>query len=243
MRLAATVVLLRDGVNGPEVFALRRAAGMVFAAGVLAFPGGGVDPTDEVSPPFTGRPVGWWSDRLGLPGPQASSVLAAAVREVFEETGVLLGETGQHHRREQLRLDLAAHRVGLAEVLAEQGIPAAFDDLVPWARWITPPGPPRRYDTFFFVAALPAGQQAALLTTEADIGEWARPADLIADGLAGRRSIMPPTMSTLYQLSAKDSVAETLAAEREITPIRPRVVSGPGEPLRVVIDGHEVPLS
>ena len=245
VRRAATVVLARDGDRGLEVFTLHRAAALVFAPGVVAFPGGGVDPTDRAEITVPGRPLSWWAQRLAVPEPEAAELLAAAVRELFEETGVLLGgappvEPEPSAERERLRLELTAHRIGVADVLAAEGIPAPFDQLVPWARWITPPGQTRRYDTFFFVAPVPDGQQAAMVTTEADHGQWDRPADLIAAHAAGERAIMPPTLSVLHQVGDAASVAELLTIERTVRAVRPRVISAPGEPLRVDVEGREM---
>ena len=244
VRRAATVLLTRDGDRGLEVFTLHRAAAMVFAPGVVAFPGGGVDPTDRAALAVPGRPLSWWAQRLDLPEPEVAELLAAAVRELFEETGVLLGappvEPHVTAERERLRLELTAHRIGIADVLTAEGIEAPFDQLIPWARWITPPGPPRRYDTFFFVAVAPDGQEAAIVTTEAEHGQWDRPADLIAAHAAGERAIMPPTLSVLHQVSDAATVAELLATQRTITAVRPRVISAPGEPLRVEVEGREM---
>jgi len=243
VRRAATVVLARDGDRGVEVFTLHRAAAMVFAPGVVAFPGGGVDPTDRMAIAVPGRPLSWWALRLELPEPEVAELLAAAVRELFEETGVLLGAPAGpagNAARERQRLELTAHRIGVADVLAAEGIEAPFDQLVPWARWITPPGQTRRYDTFFFVAAVPDGQRAAMLTTEAEHGQWDLPGDLIAAHAAGERAIMPPTLAVLHQVGDAASVAELLATERPIRAVRPRVISAPGEPLRVEVEGREL---
>jgi 8-oxo-dGTP pyrophosphatase MutT (NUDIX family) len=243
IRRAATVVLVRDGATGLQVYSLQRTAALDFAAGVLAFPGGGVDPTDRLPVPPHGRSASWWAERLEVTESDAGEILAAAVRELFEETGVLLGAaaTGgaEAVERDRLRVELAAHRSGIAAVLVEQGVATPFDALVPWARWITPPGQSRRYDTFFFVAAVPPGQQPEMLTSEADHGRWDRPVDLLEAHAAGELAIMPPTLATLHQIGALRSVAEVLAAQRVIRPIRPRVVSAPGEPMRVEVDGQE----
>ncbi len=192
-----------------------------------------------------GRPLSWWAQRLEVPEPEAAEVLAAAVRELFEETGVLLGAAAPAGpepaaERERRRLELTAHRIGVADVLAAERLAAPFDKLVPWARWITPPGPKRRYDTFFFVATVPDGQQAAMVTTEAEHGQWDRPADLIAAHAAGLRAIMPPTLSVLHQVGDAATVAEVLATQRPIRAVRPRVISAPGEPLRVEVEGREM---
>ena len=100
------------------------------------------------------------------------------------------------------------HRVTLSAALAAADLRLRADLLRPWANWITPPGRTRRYDTFFFVAALPAGQQAEMLTTEADLGQWRSPQALFAERDAGTTALMPPTMAMLTDLAGYDSVAE-----------------------------------
>ena len=110
--------------------------------------------------------------------------------------------------------------------------------LRPWANWITPEGNPRRYDTFFFVAALPPGQQARMLTTEAESGRWATPADLLAEHDAGSLAMMPPTLAMLLDLQRAGSVQQAMSSPRNVTPVTPTVVSKPGEPLQVRVDGR-----
>jgi 8-oxo-dGTP pyrophosphatase MutT (NUDIX family) len=189
-RLAATVLLLRPAPpeGAPEVYLVRRAAGMAFASGMYAFPGGSVDPDD-----YRGEPLaGGWPVRLGQPEPAASAVVRAAVREVAEETGVRLAPAG----------------------------------LVAWTRWITPEFEPRRYDTYFFLAALPAGERPAAISGEADRTEWARPAAAVARLEAGELRMLPPTAVTLRDLAGYRSVAAALAAavaRDPATPILPRV--------------------
>ena len=89
-------------------------------------------------------------------------------------------------------------------------------------------GRTRRYDTFFFVAALPDGQQAEMLTTEADLGQWRSPQALFAERDAGTTALMPPTVAMLTDLAEFGSVAEAMAAERTVTPVRVRAGDFPG---------------
>jgi 8-oxo-dGTP pyrophosphatase MutT (NUDIX family) len=242
-RDAASVVLLRDTVEGPEAFLLRRAAGMAFAAGMTAFLGGGVDPRDaDVSVAWTGPDPDWWARRFGCHPRLATALVCAAVRETFEEAGVLLAGPDAHSvvadtaAYADARQALEARAISLAQFLAEAGLVLRADLLRPWANWVTPAEEVRRYDTRFFVAALPEGQRADGGTSEADDVTWRRPVDALADWQQGRRFLLPPTWTTLAELAECGTVAEAMAAERVITSIMPRVVRRDGV-LRVVLPG------
>ncbi|MCX5013122.1 MULTISPECIES: NUDIX hydrolase [unclassified Streptomyces] len=229
-RRAATVMLLRDTPAGPVVHMLRRRASMAFAGGAYAYPGGGVDPRDEE------HQVGWagpsrddWARRLGTDARTAQAIVCGAVRETFEEAGVLLaGETPDTvvgdttgDDWEADRQALVARELSFAEFLDRRGLRLRSDLLGAWARWITPEFEPRRYDTWFFVAALPEGQRTRNASTEADRTVWIRPADA-ADGYdKGELLMMPPTISTLRSLEPYGSAAEALAAAgaQDLTPV------------------------
>ncbi len=233
IRPAATVMLIRDTHPGLEVFVLRRVAAMAFAPGMTVFPGGGVDPTDRVGPlAWLGPDQAWWADHLQVEPDAARGLLVAAVRELFEETGVLLagvpGDGPIGGLDDSTRLAMIDHRITLSAALAVAGLHLRADLLRPWANWITPPGRTRRYDTFFFVAALPDGQQAEMLTTEADLGQWRSPQALFAERDAGTTALMPPTVAMLTDLAEFGSVAEAMAAERIVTPVRVRAGDFPG---------------
>lgn len=183
-RRAATVMLLRDTAAGPAVHMLRRRASMAFAGGAYAYPGGGVDPRDD------DRAVRWagpsrdvWAARLGVDAASAQAIVCAAVRETYEEAGVLLaGETASTVVGDLSGDDWEADRAALvdralsfAEFLDRRGLVLRSDLLGAWARWITPEFEPKRYDTWFFVAALPDGQRTRNASTEADRTVWVRP--------------------------------------------------------------------
>ncbi|MER6479743.1 NUDIX hydrolase [Streptomyces filamentosus] len=229
-RRAATVLLLRDADTGPEVHMLRRRASMAFAGGAYAYPGGGVDPRDEQPVRWAGPPLEEWAARLGLDEPaQAQAVVCAAVRETFEEAGVLLaGETAgtvvgdtTGEDWERGRRALVAHELSFADFLDRRGLVLRSDLLGAWARWITPAFEQRRYDTWFFVAALPAGQRTRDVSGEADRTVWTRPADAAAGYDRGELTMMPPTIATLRALQPCGTAAEALAAagKQDLAPV------------------------
>lgn len=234
-RPAATVMLLREGQTGIEVFVMHRVAGMAFAPSVTVFPGGGVDPSDSHEPPWSGPDRAWWAQALAKDEPLASALVVAAVRELFEETGVLLsdGVLGEPER-----LAVAQHRSSLHEVMTRHHLRLRSELLRPWANWITPPGHPRRYDTFFFLAAQPEGQQAQMLTSEAESGRWARPVDLLGEHASGALAMMPPTLAMLMDLQRADTVQWAMSQSRTVTPLTPVVRSRPGESLEIEADGR-----
>jgi len=241
---AATVMLLRDAPAGPEVFLQRRVAGMPFAGGMTVFPGGGVDGRDRAAVAWAGPPPGWWAERFGCEPALAQAIVCAAVRETFEESGVLLAGPDEHGvvddaaRYHDARAALVARELSMAQFLGEAGLVLRADLLRPWANWVTPEGEPRRYDTRFLLAALPAGQQADAVTSEAADAGWQAPQAALADWQAGRRWLLPPTWYTLTELAGHASVAELLSAagSRRIEKIMPRVVRDP-DGLRVVLPG------
>lgn len=230
-RDAATVVILRDHPeHGLQVFMLRRAASMAFAPGAYVFPGGSVDPRDS------GRTIGWtgpdpaaWGMAFGADETLAGELVCAAVRETFEESGVLLaGPTADSVIDDTRGADWETDRQALldrtlsfAELLDRRGLVLRSDLLRPWAHWITPAIERKRYDTRFFMAAIPPGQRARDVSTEADRVAWLAPAEAVARMRAGKLALLPPTLVTLLELTAYDSVAAVLAAEREISPRLP----------------------
>jgi 8-oxo-dGTP pyrophosphatase MutT (NUDIX family) len=240
-RDAATVVLVRDGDRGLEVFLQRRAATMAFAAGMSVFPGGGVDQRDaETSVDWLGPRPEVWADRFGCAEPVARALVCAAVRETFEESGVLLAGTEDSVVEDATRYGdardaLSSRALSLASFLGQAELTLRADLLRPWANWITPPQEKHRYDTRFFAAVLPDGQQADAASTETESSKWQRPGEALADAEAGRSRLLPPTWYTLSELTEFSSVAEVLAAERTIEPITPTLVSE-GDHIRVVVE-------
>ncbi|GLZ33000.1 NUDIX hydrolase [Lentzea sp. NBRC 105346] len=241
VRDAVTVVLLRDGAEGLEAFLLRRVTGMAFAGGMTVFPGGGVDRRDaDASVAWAGPDPAWWGQVFGVDEATARAFVCAAVRETFEESGVLLAGPDATSVVADTRPFAAARKalvdreLSLAQFLADANLVLRADLLRPWANWVTPVGEPRRYDTRFFVAALPEGQLADGETTEASHSAWQRPSDAIADAREGRHMLMPPTMRTLDEVGALGSVSAVMAEERSIDKIIPKLVRD-GDVVRVVL--------
>ncbi len=230
---ASTVVLLRDGEQGLEVYLLRRTKGMPFAGGMTAYPGGGVDPRDaDIEIGWVGPSPGEWAAAFGCDEPMARELVSAAVRETFEEAGVLLaGDPAggavvpdvSGDDWEEQRQALLSRELSLTELLAGRGLALRSDLLRPFAHWITPPVEPRRYDTKFFAAALPVGQEARHVSGEADEASWLTPAGALAELRAGTRPMLPPTSHTLGQLESFPDVAAALAGSppEPLQPISP----------------------
>jgi 8-oxo-dGTP pyrophosphatase MutT (NUDIX family) len=236
-RLAATVVLLRDTAAGAEAYLIKRSSTMAFAGGRYAFPGGRVDPLDaEIAPEaWAGPSPAAWAARFGCTEADARALVCAAARETFEETGVLLAGSGADPGSfvgsttapdwEADRLAMEAHELPLGELLTRRGLVLRSDLLAGWSRWVTPDFEPRRYDTAFFVAALPAGQAAREVSGETEGTLWAPPAKALADHAAGLVSMLPPTIATLREIAAHRDAAAVLAAAaaRPLAPIQASV--------------------
>lgn len=229
-RPAATVLLVRDhprpqpGRTPLQVFLQRRVAGMAFAGGMTVFPGGGVDAADRPDPDrWAGPEPRWWAERLGVDADLAGALVHAAVRETFEECGVLLAGPGTPADLDRHRADVVARRRSFADVLADTGLVLRADLLRAWARWITPHGSPRRYDTAFFVALVPDGQVADAHTTEAVEALWWHPDEALERWQEGEMQLMTPTARTLQEIAGLGGSAAVLTAaqERVIVPITP----------------------
>ncbi len=228
-RAAATVVLLRPSGSGFQVYVLKRATTMVFG-GVYAFPGGGVDASDR---PETLRDD--WAERLGVSDQAARAVVGAAARELFEEAGVLLagpraepGDAGaavvgdvSAADWEADRAAVAARELTMTDLLQRRDLQLRDDLLLPWARWITPEFEPKRFDTWFFVALLPASQTARDVSGEAERAHWITPEQ------SAELTMLPPTRTMLNDLTAYREIAEVVAAASRrdaATPVMPRVI-------------------
>jgi 8-oxo-dGTP pyrophosphatase MutT (NUDIX family) len=238
-RPAATAVLARDGARGPEVLLLRRHRASGFVPGAWVFPGGRVDAADAGSAlrtHFAADP----------PAEPALEYYVAALREVFEETGVLLARADAHetapdasadaalaHWREELLADRAT-LLDVARATGRRLDPAA---LVPIAHWITPVAEPRRYDTRFFLAPLPAGCTACADAREMSDERWLRPADALASFRDGQLPMVFPTVRTLEQLAGFADLASLTDHFRDlpVQAVQPRLVRTRGG-IGIVVD-------
>lgn len=245
VRDAATVILLRDAAQGPEAFTMERALTMAFSAGATVFPGGKVDAADAVADEFfTGTDLSYWQQSLATHTEQAKRLLMAAVRETFEEVGVLFarpfrgGSLVEPGRFELERAGIEAGDLLFSDFLRQYELTPDFTYLRPWSRWITPVGETRRYDTHFFLAAFPFGQEAKLVTEEATSATWIRPQHAIELFQQGSTYLMPPTWAQFESLRSFASVDAALAASPDTTPIEPEVVAGSG-PRKVRFPGAE----
>lgn len=218
-RLAATVMLLRDGADGMEVFMIVRHHKSDFAGGALVFPGGRVDPEDyELA-----------ADSAVFPPQQAwdtaaAALRVAAVRETFEECGVLLARArGEAAWVSAARLrDIeATHRAAMSRgertfgaILAAEKLVLAPEAMVHFAHWITPERVPKRFDTHFFLAAAPSDQVALHDGAEAVDSLWKAPASALDDSKAGAYKLVFPTAMNLQKLARHPLSAAALEAAR-----------------------------
>jgi 8-oxo-dGTP pyrophosphatase MutT (NUDIX family) len=236
-RPAATVMLVRDKGPGVEVFLMRRHSAMDFVAGVMVFPGGGVDDRDRNADiAWFGPEPGWWAERFGVAPDLAEALVCAAARETFEESGVLFaGPAVSPDGENRIVSDASVYRearaaledrsLSFGDFLRKENLVLRADLLRPWANWVTPKEErTRRYDTFFFVGALPEGQRADGDTTEADRAFWTTPQAALDEFADGKTFLLPPTWTQLDSLNGR-TVAEVLAVQRQIVPVEPHLAA------------------
>jgi 8-oxo-dGTP pyrophosphatase MutT (NUDIX family) len=255
VRDAATVMLVRDGEHGGvEVCMLRRNLNSDFVGGAYVFPGGAVDDEDRhenLDPVCAGRSDAEASAQLGIER-GGLAFWVAAIRESFEEAGVLLAydasgavirfddpeveERFAGHRR---RVDRGERR--LVEVCEDEGLQLAVDCIYYFSHWITPEGAPRRYDTRFFVARAPEAQHALCDDREVIATVWVRPSEALAEHRAGRFEMIFPTVRSLMALERFDTADEVLAAAaaiQDVPAIQPRIVEDQGG-YRILLPGDD----
>ena len=235
--LAATILLLRDGTAGLEVFMVKRHHQIDFVAGALVFPGGKLEKgdSDPALAPLVDCASDWTQDKRALG--------AGAIREAFEESGILLardartGALVSAERLEELqhyRPLLDKREAVLAEVLEKEKLRLALDQLVPFAHWITPINMPKRFDTHFFLAVSPVGHVGSHDGRESVDSIWITPGEAISD--RKKWNVIFPTKLNLMKLDACKTVDAAIAAARadKVLPVTPWVENGPdGQILKI----------
>jgi 8-oxo-dGTP pyrophosphatase MutT (NUDIX family) len=231
-RPAATVLLLRNGARGLEVFMVTRHLKSSFMAGALVFPGGAVDPADS-DPEML----------AALTRPADLDFRIAAIRETFEEAGILLarprGATGLIGPdrlagiEKQYRVRLNRGEIGFPALLTAEALVPAPDALIGFAHWITPENLPKRFDTRFYLARAPEGQLGLHDDGELTESRWVRPAEALTEAAAGRCKIVLATRLNLELLGQSDTVDGALAAakRRQIVTVLPVIAPTPSGPV------------
>ena len=227
-RPAATVVVARPTAAPFEILLLRRPATARFAAGAYVFPGGVIDDDD-------GSPA--WAERLPAVGEPMACV--AALRELFEETGMLPGAAAEGRtatRLAEARRRLLSSREAFSDIAERLGIGFSAVRLVYFARWITPADAALRFDTRFFLLAADARAGGVRLTAEHDAALWATPAAALERRAAGELPMMFPTVRTIERLAGFPSIEAGLEALRDIsvTPALVKLRDGPDGIRRLV---------
>lgn len=229
-RPAATVVLLRDGEAAPEALLLRRHRKSGFAADAWVFPGGTVDDEDRepaLAAASDGPSAEAWAERMGIDDPSvALGYPMAAIREAFEETGILLGDAAASGEElEEARRAVLAGELSLGALAARLGVRYRAGDLLYVAHWITPEPEPRRYDTRFFVARVSRSAVCTPHAPELVEARWMAPAEAVERFMDGEIRMLPPTVDTLRRLSGFRTAGELWAAlnDAPVPPVLPRM--------------------
>ena len=251
-RPASTVVVLKDGTAGLEVLLVRRHQKAAFMAGAHVFPGGVVEAGDHAVVAAGLCDVGTITAPAGMTVDEALAYRVAAVRELFEEAGIFIArddrgrflalhEEGTRQRFVEYRHQLHAGSFDLRALLEREQLRLATDVVLPCAHWVTPPVDVRRFDTRFFVAPLPEGQEPVHDARETTESAWMTPASALAASTAGTISLPPPTWITLRELEGCRTVSAAMAwaRQRRVPRREPRVVEEdgvrmtlmPGDPL------------
>lgn len=253
-RPAATVLTLRDSPNGYEILMLRRNLNSDFVGGAYVFPGGGVDANDA-GPAAQALAVGITDEaasrRLSLERGGLAYYIAC-LRELFEEAGLLIAcdERGDSvmvrdpallARMARYRREVNAGTLGFVEMMQREGLYLDLRGLAYIAHWVTPVGPPRRYDTRFFVALAPAGQVAAHDAGETVADQWVRPVDALKLRESGEFDMILPTIRNLQMIAEFSSASEVLGYANSLESIelvQPRIVERDGK-ISILIQGDD----
>jgi 8-oxo-dGTP pyrophosphatase MutT (NUDIX family) len=251
-RDAATVVLMRQGAHDPEIYLLRRQTSMAFAGGMCVFPGGGVDSRDfDHTVAWAGPSPATWAQRLGASEELARALVCAAVRETFEESGVLLAgpsadrvvadTTGADWEADRLALEGKA--LSFTDFLDRRGLVLRTDLLGAWSGWCTPVFEPRRFRTRFFVAVLPTGQRTRDVSTESSSVTWLGAAEACDRVDAGELGMLPPTYLTCLEIAQHATPADVLATARSrVVEIFTPEVEGSGDRATLSAPAYLAPL-
>jgi 8-oxo-dGTP pyrophosphatase MutT (NUDIX family) len=248
------VAVIRDSAGGMETLFLLRPVEMEFVPRAQVFPGGRIDEADagpewDELTDVTAAEAAAMLGTAEAAGVTARAFLVGAAREVFEETGVLLGIDGAAVPGagwlSETRQKVHSGGATFAAVLREAGLQLDLRALTPFARWVTPEALPRRYDTFFLAGAMPPNQEAVAAAGEIASLEWVTPADALARADSSEAYTLPPTRAALTALGRFQDVRSALAGLGEgadLAPILPRVVggaTGPGQQgIRVLMPGE-----
>ena len=221
MRQASTVLLLRQGASAIEIFMMVRHYQIEFASGALVFPGGSIDAADRA---IADDPTLY----AGFAGSDAETLAfrVGAVRETFEESGILLarlrGEPGiipadkAKAIADAHREALCAGTTNFVDIIRSSGLELALDLLIPYAHWITPEGLPKRFDTWFFLAGAPPEQLGAHDGKESTDSIWLSPKEALDGGASGRFTLPFPTTRNLIRLGKQRSVAAAIEAAQDM---------------------------
>jgi 8-oxo-dGTP pyrophosphatase MutT (NUDIX family) len=253
-------VLVRPGQPGIQVLLVRRDDRVAFMGGAHVFPGGRVELRDDLEPASSSPPgVDTEARRMGISPAEAGAFHVAAIRELFEEAGVLLArddagalmtiDGAARPRFDRYRRDLAADVLSLADALRAERLRPAFEALAYFAHWVTPAIETRRYDTRFFMAVAPAAQAASHDNAELTHSLWTRPGDALDACRRNDIALPPPTWTTLRWLSAFEDVESAMrwARTRVVARVEPgflqqgdtRIVLLPGDPECPAVEGFE----
>ena len=256
-RDAATIVLMRAGASvepgALEVYLLRRHLDMAFAGGMAVFPGGGVDPRDfDHAVDWVGPSPEEWASLMGVDVPMARALVCAAVRETFEESGVLFAgptedsivEDTSAAEWEEDRRRLEARELSFTDFLSQRSLKLRSDLLRVWGAWLTPVFEPRRYRTWFFVAELPPGQETRDVSTESVDVTWLSVRDAITAADEQQMLVLPPQYVTFLELFDCPTPAAALdaAGDRDLACVEPAGKID-GDTAYLELPGHLVELS
>jgi len=253
-RAAATVITVRDGPNGYEILMLRRNLNSDFVGGAYVFPGGRVDEADA-GPAAQRRTLGLTDEEASRRLSLESGGLAyyvACLRELFEEAGLLIAcdDDGEPvelrddesiHRFAAHRREVNAGAIDFIAMMERERLVLDLRGLEYVAHWVTPVGPPRRFDTRFFVALAPSSQVATHDAGETVADQWIRPVDALAAYARGELEMIFPTIRNLEAIAHLGSSHEVLAYAKSLENVgrvEPRIVTRDGE-IQILLPGDD----